>query len=55
MGEPNLVNPFGSPHERETGISKGYQRDTDREAGLNVVYMAETKGVWLTSDPSSSR
>ena len=45
MGKPNLVNPFGSPHERETGISKGYQRDADRETGLNVVIVAERMGL----------
>ena len=55
MGEPNLVNPFGSPQGGETGISKGYQRDADRETGLNVVIVAEEVGVWFTSDPPSSR
>ena len=44
MVEPNLVNPFGSPHGRETEISKGYQRDADRETGLNVVIVAEEVG-----------
>ena len=40
----NLVNPFGSPHGSETGISKGYQQDADRETGLNVVIVAHPKG-----------
>lgn len=41
----NLVNPFGGPHGGEIGISKFYQRDADRETGLDVVWVAEEVGL----------
>ena len=45
----NPVNPFGGPHGGEIGISKFYQRDADRETGLDVVWLAE--GTGPTSNP----
>ena len=44
----NLVNPFGSPHGGETGITKGYQGDDDRETRLDVVILAEEVGLSKT-------
>jgi hypothetical protein len=41
----NLVNPFGGPHGGEIRISNFYQRDADRETGLDVVWVAERMGL----------
>jgi hypothetical protein len=45
----NLVNPFGGPHGGEIRISNFYQRDADRETGLDVVWVAEEVGFDLNA------